>query len=74
MTYKAKHPAAFINALSEEGTRAEVIAYLQKYWDRCRDLERALQAIADIEWQDYGPDYEEIEQAQEIAIRALEAD
>ncbi len=28
-----KNRAAFINALSEEGTKEEAIAFLQKYWD-----------------------------------------
>lgn len=39
-------PAAFINALSEEGTREELIKYLQKQWnetcwlrDRLKDCE-----------------------------------
>jgi hypothetical protein len=37
MTYRAKHPAAFINALSE-GPKAEVIEWLQRTWDELQDL------------------------------------
>lgn len=40
------HRAAFINALAEEGTKAEVVEYLQKTWNnlcearaRIRELE-----------------------------------
>lgn len=35
-------PAAFINALAEEGTKAEAIDYLQKVWDEKCALEREL--------------------------------
>jgi hypothetical protein len=37
MTYTAKHPAAFINALSE-GPKADVIEWLQRTWDELQDL------------------------------------
>ena len=29
----AKHPAAFINVIAEDGTKAEAIEYLQETWD-----------------------------------------
>ena len=34
----AKHPAAFINAIADEGTKAEAIEWLQKTWDELCDL------------------------------------
>jgi hypothetical protein len=37
MTYRAKHPAAFINALSE-GPKADAIEWLQRTWDELQDL------------------------------------
>lgn len=30
----AKYPAAFINAISEEGTKADAILWLQQTWDK----------------------------------------
>jgi hypothetical protein len=39
MTDEAPHvPAAFINAISEEGTKAEAVAFLQKQWNENRVL------------------------------------
>ena len=37
---KPHHPAAFINALSEEGTKKEIIFYLQKTWDELCELKK----------------------------------
>jgi hypothetical protein len=31
--YRAKHPAAFINNIADEGTKEEALVYLQKEWD-----------------------------------------
>lgn len=38
-------PAAFINAISEEGTKAEAIEYLQKYWNENCALRAELRAL-----------------------------
>ena len=38
-------PAAFINALSEEGTREELIDYLQKTWNERCEFERELSSV-----------------------------
>jgi len=35
-------PAAFINAIAEEGTKAEAVEWLQKTWDECCALRAAL--------------------------------
>ena len=40
MSYRAKHPAAFISALSE-GPKAEVLEWLQRMWDELQDLRAA---------------------------------
>ena len=34
----AKHPAAFINAIAEDGTKDEAVRYLQSTWDDLCDL------------------------------------
>ena len=47
----AKFPAAFINAIAEEGTKAEAVQYLQGAWDELQTLKRA--CIAD----GYDPHY-----------------
>jgi len=36
------HPAAFINAISEEGTKAEAVSFLQEIWNDYCDLQEAL--------------------------------
>jgi hypothetical protein len=36
--YRAKHPAAFINVIAEEGTKAEAVEWLQRTWDELCDL------------------------------------
>lgn len=36
----AKHPAAFINAVAEEGTKDEAIYWLQRTWDDYKDLQQ----------------------------------
>ncbi len=41
----AKHPAAFINAISEEGTKAEAIKYLQKTWDELIDAKEEIKRL-----------------------------
>lgn len=35
--YRARHPAAFINMIAEEGTKAEAIEWLQRTWDDYTD-------------------------------------
>lgn len=37
-------PAAFIGAIAEEGTKAEAIEYLQKYWNEACALRSAIRA------------------------------
>lgn len=36
--YQAKHPAAFINNIADEGTKAEAIEWLQRTWDELQAL------------------------------------
>lgn len=36
--YTARHPAAFINAIADEGTKAEAVEWLQRTWDDLMDL------------------------------------
>lgn len=43
--YIAKHPAAFINAIADEGTKEEAIEWLQKIWDELWEAEQALRKI-----------------------------
>ena len=38
----AKHPAAFINAIAEEGTKKEAVQWLQKIWDANCELRKEL--------------------------------
>lgn len=40
MSYTAKHPAAFINALAES-PKADVLEWLQRTWDEFQDLKVA---------------------------------
>lgn len=40
MNYTARHPAAFINALSE-GPKSDVLLWLQKTWDELVDAKAA---------------------------------
>lgn len=47
MTYQAKHPAAFINNIADEGTKAEAIEWLQKTWDELQDLKQ--EGVKDME-------------------------
>lgn len=44
----AKHPAAFINEISESGTKAEAVKYLQATWD---DYCESLAKIAELRQQ-----------------------
>lgn len=39
--YTARHPAAFINAIADEGTKAEAVEWLQRTWDELCDLRAA---------------------------------
>jgi hypothetical protein len=40
---KAKqHPAAFINAIAEEGTKEEAVTWLQSTWNELMNLQLAL--------------------------------
>lgn len=41
----AKHPAAFINAISEEGTKAEAVKYLQETWDDYIDAKEEIKRL-----------------------------
>jgi hypothetical protein len=43
----AKHPAAFINAIADEGTKAEAIEWLQKTWDELCDLRKRRDQMID---------------------------
>ena len=43
--YMKHHPAAFINAIAEEGTKAEAIKYLQETWNELCDLKEILTEI-----------------------------
>jgi hypothetical protein len=43
----ARHPAAFINCIAEEGTKEEAVKYLQQTWDDYVDL-RAVMHAADV--------------------------
>lgn len=43
--YQKRHNAAFINAIGEEGTRAEAIEWLQRTWDECCDLRKQLRDL-----------------------------
>jgi hypothetical protein len=46
----AHHPAAFINAIAEEGTKSEAIEWLQRTWNENCELRAALRnAIEEIE-------------------------
>jgi len=36
--YTARYPAAFINAIADEGTKAEAVEWLQRTWDELQDL------------------------------------
>ena len=38
----AKHPAAFINSIWEEGDKEEAITWLQNIWDDLQNLQIAL--------------------------------
>ena len=38
----SKHPAAFINAIADEGTKEEAIEWLQKIWDELCDVKAEL--------------------------------
>jgi len=46
MTYP-RVPAAFINAIAEEGTKDEAVTWLQKQWDETCALRKAGQALID---------------------------
>lgn len=59
--------AAFINALAEEGTKAEAISFLQKEWDENCILRAALREILGLTGRHDLPD------AQKIAAMALRA-
>jgi hypothetical protein len=52
VTYQAKHPAAFINNIADEGTKAEALEWLQRTWDD----NFALQARIDALMLEYCPD------------------
>ena len=39
---QGQHPAAFINCIGEEGTKAEAMEWLQRTWDELVNLKLAL--------------------------------
>ena len=41
------HTAAFINAIAEEGTKAEAVEWLQKTWNENCELHNVLREIRD---------------------------
>lgn len=41
----AHHQAAFINAIAEEGTKAEAIEWLQKTWDENCELREKVEIL-----------------------------
>lgn len=41
----AKYPAAFINAIAEEGTKQEAVQYLQETWDELMTLQNSLRRL-----------------------------
>lgn len=41
----AKHPAAFINVIAEEGTKADAVEFLQQTWDDLINLQMALRRL-----------------------------
>lgn len=43
--HTAKHPAAFINIIAEEGTKEEAVKYLQQTWDDLWTLRDALSKL-----------------------------
>lgn len=50
-------PAAFINAIAEEGTKDEAIAWLQKQWNETCALRNALRKIAEYNCQILADDF-----------------
>lgn len=38
----AKHPAAFINIIADEGNKKEAVRYLQETWDELMNVQLAL--------------------------------
>jgi len=59
---RTHHPAAFINAIAEEGTKAEAVEWLQRQWNENCELRKlnaemlaALETCADLLWS-YGGD------------------
>lgn len=46
MSYTAKHPAAFINALSE-GPKTDILEWLQRTWDDYVDAETRIKELED---------------------------
>ena len=41
------HPAAFINAIHEEGSKAEAIEYLQKTWNELCEARAVISELTD---------------------------
>lgn len=39
---RRSNPAAFINSIADEGSKAEAIKYLQETWDELQNLRAAL--------------------------------
>jgi hypothetical protein len=48
MTYKAKHPAAFINVIHEEGTKEDAVLWLQKIWDEYMELDIRITKVEEL--------------------------
>jgi hypothetical protein len=55
MTDHPHVPAAFINAIAEEGTKAEAITWLQKQWNETCALRKALREL--MKYVEYDQDY-----------------
>ena len=41
----ARHPAAFINAIADEGSKAEAVKYLQEIWDDLCEAQKRIKAL-----------------------------
>lgn len=50
MSSEKHHPAAFINAIAEEGTKAEAVEWLQMQWNENCELRATLAWIVEQRW------------------------
>ena len=69
-------PAAFINALAEEGSKAEAIEWLQKTWNELRykseRLDALMQQVASLEAK--AADWHRVADSRSAEINRLEAE